>query len=145
MMMENTNVIAPKKKGNASWKPREDVQVKQDVNYRFRWVEANDDRIATLIEQGWELCSALNGERNYKGMNADKRIVDGKPLSTVVGNKDRVMMRLPVDGAKQRDEYFEAKAKRQVKAVRERANQETGVKTTGDFKVNGRVVNEITD
>lgn len=144
MTNETPGAIAPKKKGNASWKPREDVKVKQDDNYRYRWVDAQEARIAILVDQGWELCSALNGERGFKGMNADKRIVDGQALSTVVGDRDRVLMRLEVEGAKKRDEHFEAKAKRQVKAVQEKANQETGVKTTGDVKMT-RSVNNIRD
>jgi len=144
MTNENQGTIAPKKKGSASWKPREDVKVKQDDNYRYRWVGADESRIATLVDQGWELCSAVNGERGFKGMNAEKRIVDGKALDTVVGDRDRVLMRLEIEGAKQRDEHFEQKAKRQVKAVQEKANQETGVKTSGEVKMT-RSLNNIRD
>lgn len=136
---------APKKKGNASWKPREDVQVKRDPNYDYRWVAADENRIATLMNQGYEVCSALNGEGAFKGRDADKRTVGGHTLDTVLGDRDRILMRLHKDAAKQRNAYFEKKAKKQVSTIASKADGETGVKTTGDITINGAVVNEIID
>lgn len=137
-----------KKKGNASWKPREhvDVTAPKDGNFRYRYVNAADDyRISTLVAQGWELCSALNGERTYKGVNAASRIVDGHSLDTVIGNSDRIMMRLPTQEAEKRDAYYESKAKSRVKGIKDLAQKEVGATMNGDIKVGGKNVAEIED
>jgi hypothetical protein len=136
-----------KKKGNASWKPREAVNVDgaKDKNFRYRMVAADDYRIATLVEQGWELCSALNGERTFKGANAAARIIDGTSLDSVVGDRDRVMMRLPLEEAAKRDAHYENKAKTQVKGVKNFAENVAGAKLKGEVKISGKNVAEITD
>lgn len=137
-----------KKKGNASWKPREhvDVAAPKDGNFRYRYVNAADDhRISTLIAQGWELCSAINGERTYKGVNAAARIIEGQSLDTVVGNSDRVMMRLPVEEAAKRDAYYETKAKSRVKGIKDFAQSAVGATMKGEIKIGGKNVAEIED
>lgn len=142
------NVSAPKKKGNASWKPKEEVQVEKqlhDPNYRYRYVAADDYRITTLIGQGWELCTALNGERTFKGTNGATRVIAGTSLDTVVGDRDRVLMRLPIEGAQKRDAHYEEKAKRLVKGVAADAKNKVGKTMKGDIRINGDAVNEIID
>lgn len=136
-----------KKKGNASWKPREAINVDagKDKNFTYRMVAADDYRISTLVEQGWELCSALNGERTYKGANAASRIIDGTSLDTVVGDRDRVMMRLPNEEKQKRDAYYENKAKSRVKGIKDFAENAAGAKLNGEIKIGGKNVAEITD
>jgi len=133
------------KKGNASWKPREAAQpVGLDTkNFRYRLVEGrNEHKIAQMIEQGWEVVTALQGEKGYCGPGAE-RIVDGRPLTSVQGDRDRIYMRLPIEGAKQRDAHYEAKAKQRVKGVVEKAKKEVTSSQNVEMKINGVDVQEI--
>lgn len=138
----------PKKRGNSSWKPREAVQVapKDDGKFRYRMVKADEYRIATLMQQGWQVCNAVTGERTYKGKNSGA-IIDGKPLDTAVGDRDRVMMRLPIEAAKERDEHYEKKALRNVKGIKQHAKTQvqSGALTENKVAIGGLDLTEIKD
>lgn len=133
------------KKGNSSWKPRNAALglTSDPKEFTERDVRADPARIAQMIEQGWELMSALNDSSKKFSGQGGERIIDGKPLDSVIGGVDTVRMRLSIAGAKERRDHYENLARSRVKGLKTQARADVGDTMKGDLQVTTEPVKNI--
>lgn len=135
------------KKGRPSWDEASTLLVynkdsslfsRGDDGFVYRWEENDPPRIQVQKARGWEVVSELANTGVSRGEGADT-IDDGVPLTTVKEYKELVLMRLPEELAKEREQYMQEKADKQMQIVTggtvghdqiETANRETQGKVT---------------
>jgi hypothetical protein len=132
-------LVTPKtaaKKGNRSWVPPVGEAIKKEDGFTYRWTGI--DRIASFLQQGWELVMASKGETTF--VNGRDKIFGGVSLDTVVAKSDKVLMRMPEDMVKQRNDFYAQRASRQRTSIKEKVEEFTGggVPLHGDVKAHDR-------
>lgn len=114
---QETRSAPPVKKGNASWKPANVVDViNKEEGFRYRLIRKDDTNIAKKKQEGWELLSGINAQGTDVQAGYG-RINDGKKVSSVLEGHDYVVGRIPEDIAKERDAYYNNESDRRTKAL----------------------------
>lgn len=105
--------IEPVKRGNKSWKWRNRLDVRdKKKDFRYRFVSREESNLRDKMADGWEFVNPVTG---IPGEHVDPRqVADGEPLEGAQTYRDLVLMALPEEMAKLRDE-----------AVREMTRQQT--------------------
>lgn len=128
---------SPVKKGNRSWKPASTINFNNmEPGYRYKCVLNKPERISRHEQEGWEIVTRKGAAgTNIPTENLDKL---GRSTDTTVKVRDTVLMRIPEEFAKEREEYYNQRTQRRTKALREEAEQQvraTGAPVYGsDFK-----------
>lgn len=93
-----------KKKGNRGWVRHNLLDVfNKEPGFRYR-IASNDPRkVHQRLQEGWEVVSDLNSN-SFQGDTG--RINDGANLTSILEGHDYIVMRIPEELAKDRDEYF---------------------------------------
>lgn len=126
-----------KKKGRPSWDEASTLLVynkagdmfeKGDDGFRYRWETDDPHRIQIQKARGWEIVSDMATTGVSRGAEADS-IDDGKQMTSVNQYKELVLMRLPEEDAKEREQYMQEKSDRQMQIV-------TGGGTAGHDQIN---------
>jgi len=118
----------PVKTGNASWKPGNTFDIPEDMKepgYRYKCANPNKPgRIQKLRSEGWEIDYELKKKGFYNGGIEDGVQIDG---ATYIG--DLVVMKIPEDKARAREEYYRNLTKERtegaVKSVHDDGNINT--------------------
>lgn len=113
------------KKGTRSWTPSNlgDV-LNKEPGYRYRWARKDQDNVAKKQEEQWETVSSLNDSASYGFPSS--RPDEGRGLSGVVERRDSILMRMPEETAKQRDEYINSKTERTTRALSSQTRKDLG-------------------
>lgn len=127
------------KKGRGSWQPASILDVfDKEPGFRYRVVEKSHRNLAKKIREGWEMVSALASP--LTGNNAIGNGIDiGKSLTSVHEGHDYVIMRMPEELAKTRDDYINHENDRRTMALKRQTSED--VKKTG-APVHGSIVME---
>ncbi len=116
------------KRGNKSWAPASTISFTgMEKGFRYKCVQNKPERIARHEQEGWEIVSRKDGAKTGN----DPSVIDklGRPVDTTVRVRDTILMRMPEEFAKSRENYYNEKTKRRTKAMREEAEQQ--VRATG--------------
>ncbi len=125
------------KKGRASWKPAEKLDLlNKEPGWRYRWCEKDDVNLVKKQSEGWEY---TNTEHKHP-----ENVGDGHPLTSITEYREMVAMRLPEERAKARDEYHENINQRNIQSIKERAQDDfDGQRESGNRAVvDGKVIIE---
>ena len=121
----------PKKKGRRSWKPASLLpQYKKNPGYRQRYVSKDEANIKKKLAEGWEFVLDENQEPKAVGDISGREvhdigtIEDGKPLSSTIDHRELVLMQLPEELAKQRDEYYQNVVRKRRAGVKQKAQED---------------------
>jgi protein required for attachment to host cells len=109
--------LGVKKKGNAAWKPARklDVKASDEVKskFRLRWRDKDPQNIQKAQSEGWEFIDPA------KGIRAEhENPGDSNPLTNTTEYRELVLMGLPEELGKSRDEYFQEQANRNIAGVK---------------------------
>lgn len=122
------------KKGKPTWKPANiDDVFDKEPGYRYRWINKDPKNMARKEAEQWEIISDLAGNATTSEAGYG-RIDAGKPLTSVREGYDRVLARIPEDIAQARDEFINAKTRRQTQALKSQTQ-----KDLGDAPVHGSI------
>lgn len=125
------NEAAPKK-GNKSWEPARALNlVKKDAGFRYRWASADPANLEKKQAEGWEFASGPEVHDRPKGVE------HGKQIGSLKQYRDVVLMRIPEDMARARDEYMRTQTDAQTKGITKRLKN--NVARQGDATVTGSV------
>lgn len=121
----------PKKKGRRSWKPASLLpQYKKTPGFRQRYVSKDEANIKKKLAEGWEFVIDDEQEPKTVGDISGREvhdigtIEDGKPLSSTIDHRELVLMHLPEELAKQRDEYYKNVVKKRRAGVKKKAQED---------------------
>ncbi len=130
------DVEKPVKKGKKSWSPPKDrLTVKPIPGYRTRWCDKDESNIRNKTEQGWEIVDKVSGlpvEHDHK------EIQDGSKLTSAVTYREGVLMALPEELGKQRDEWVATTTDQRTAGLKEGVERKVG----GAAKITGKIVIE---
>lgn len=114
------------KKGHSTWKPANilDVFEKED-GFRYRVAEKSSRNIAKKQREGWEIVSAIASPKTGNNAVGDGQNL-GKSLTSVLEGHDYVVMRIPEDLAKERDDYFNGESARRISALKRQTGDDLG-------------------
>lgn len=113
------------KKGRPSWDESSTLLVynktgdlfsRGDDGFVYRWEENDPPRIQIQKARGWEIVSEVANVGVVRGIDGDT-VDDGTPLTTVQEYRELVLMRLPEELAKDREQHMQEKADRQMQIV----------------------------
>jgi hypothetical protein len=106
-----------KKKGRATWKPAQKLQVhKKDPGFRYRWRENDAQNIQRAVAEGWEFVNPITG---IPGEHQDPG--DGQQsLTSTTEYRELKLMALPEEKAQARDEYFQERTDIQTTGLKDR-------------------------
>lgn len=111
------------KKGSSTWKPANVLDVfSKELGYRYRVVEKSPRNVARKKQEGWETVSAI--ESPNTGNNAGNYLDKGKALTSVVEGYDYLIMRIPEEIAKQRDNYMNNETSRRTESLRKQTGKD---------------------
>lgn len=113
---------AEKLKGNASWRPATDDMVDKDKGFAYRKVRF--DNVNKMLAQGWQLVHSANGEHSV--VDGGNRVFGGERVDRLKGGAGYIYMRLPEDGVKARNEYYNARTERQIDSIMSDAQTKAG-------------------
>ncbi len=139
-MTMNKRGRPPKKKGRSSWKPASMLTVvDKPEGYRTRWVSKDSLNMQRKKAEGWLMANEINGtEATHE--HPDK-MGDGRPLTSVKEYRDMVLMVLPEEIAKERDEYFREKTDKQTADLKKNLQDDAeGKGVAGDEAVHGSII-----
>lgn len=114
-----------KKKGRPSWDEASTLLVynkagdlfeRGDDDFVYRWEENDPHRLQIQKARGWEVVSGTSSTGVNRGDENDA-IDDGSKLTTVHEYKELILMRLPLELAKDREQYMQKKADDQLDIV----------------------------
>lgn len=117
------------KKGRESWQPASILDIfDKEPGFRYRVVESSGRNIAKKQREGWEMVSNLAGPQT--GNNAIGNGIDiGKSLTSVHEGHDYVIMRMPEELGKLRDDYINRENDRRTMALKRMTQDD--IKKTG--------------
>lgn len=129
------------KKGKPAWKPAAmlDVVEKKD-GFRMRWASSDKLNLQRKQSEGWVFANKETGitaEHEHP-----EKTGDGHSMTSITEYRDLVLMAIPEDLAKARDEYFEEKTNAQTANLKKDLEEDidsTGVKSA---PVHGKIVIE---
>ncbi len=109
---------ARKAKGNKAWKPAVQLDVQgKDPNFRYRWRLNDPEHIQRAQLEGWEFDQKKTGT-DKTGKIDTAQVVDdvseGRLKTSLSKYRELILMRLPEELAKERDEYFQLQTDQQV-------------------------------
>lgn len=116
----------PKQKAKSTWRPSRVLEVPEkfkDPAFVYRWVNTDKQgNYRKKLSEGWEVDMSLT-----KKMEPDVTIEEGKSIEGAMQVREMIVMRLPVEKAKARNQFY---VERSENAVAEQERQ-------FDKKVNG--------
>lgn len=126
----------PKKTGTRSWAPAAPLGIRSsNPDYRVKWVYTDPANMMRKRAEGWvpaDVGDAIHDRPH--GVETGK----GAP-SGVLEYRDMILMKIPEEMARERADYYDKQAKRQLNGVNARAKKEirqgTGVEVTGDITI----------
>lgn len=126
-----------KKKGNSSWKPAKklDVRMSDEVKgkFRIRWRDNDKQNIQKALAEGWEFIDPVKGVRAEHDNPGDSN-----PLGSTTEYRELVLMGLPEDVARERDQYFEEQTNKSVEGVHGQLKSDierVGTETYGEIRI----------
>ena len=130
----------PKKKGKKTWAPAAMLGVvDRKPGFRHRWVNKDPMNLQRKQAEGWIMADSTTGsEHEHPG-----QVEDGKPLTSITEYRELVLMAVPEDIAKSRDDYFREKTEKQTAGLKKSLQSDidaTGV--SGTEATYGKVVIE---
>jgi len=134
------------KKGRDSWQPASilDVFDKED-GFRYRVVEKSHRNVAKKLREGWEMVSALASPQT--GNNSIGNGIDiGRSLTSVHEGHDYVIMRMPEETGKLRDNYINRENERRTMALKRLTSEDirkTGAPVHGSITMEKRGIKTI--
>lgn len=132
---EAPKAMKPSKlKGNASWRPMSEELIGKAKGFGYRKVRF--DNISKRLSEGWQLVDAKDGE--HTAVDGGNRVFGGKRVDGLLGGVGFVYMRLPDDGIKERNEYYNTRAERQIGSIESDAQKQAGMVTHGEVKIDNR-------
>lgn len=127
------------KKGKPTWKPAAMLDVTSPVKgFRTRWCSNDPLNIQRKKAEGWVMATEVNGidtEHEHP-----EKTGDGHSLTSVTEYRDLVLMALPEELGKARDEYFNEKTEQQTRGLKRDLEEE--VESGGAAQVHGKIVIE---
>ena len=141
--MDKVQTPAKKLKGNASWRPATEDLIGKDKGFGYRKVRF--DNVPKRLAEGWQLVDSANGE--HVVVDGGNRVFGGKRVDQLMGGAGFIYMRLPDEGVKARNEYYNEKTERQIRSIIPDAQAQTGEAgvRTAELKIEGggRAVKQI--
>lgn len=124
------------KKGNRSWAPAAPLGIRsKDPSSRLRWVHAEPANMLRKRAEGWE--QARMGDAIHDRPNGVDSGV-GTPAG-VLEYRDMVLMKMPEEMAREREEYYRNASQEQVSGLKTRTKRDirarTGVTVEGDITI----------
>ena len=122
-----------KKVGAKSWRPASVLDVVgKDPNYTYRFANTSmDGRVEKLQSEGWERCTT-------ETINLpNKTITDGSKMGSEHRIRELILLRMPKDLAKSRNEYFQSQQVTQ-ESIKHKLSSELGSDGTNQM-VYGKV------
>ena len=103
------------KKGNASWKPHQSLQVtKTDPNRRYKWANKDDLNLERKLHEGWDFCDKPDAlHMRPKTVEAGSGKVGSK-----TEYRDLILMSIPEERAKAREAYYAEQTAEQTKGLK---------------------------
>lgn len=135
----------PIKRGKKTWKPAQKLDIRnKKEGFRYRMVDKDQMNIQKKLAEGW---SFANKER---GTAADhvkpENIGDGQELGSVTEYRELVLMILPEEDGKARDEYIEERTNQQTVGVKKNLQDDADKSASehGGYKtpIHGKVIIE---
>ena len=111
-----------KKKGRRSWAPRKRMTVRgKDPNFRYHWVRAESDDIDRRLEEG---LSFVSKETGIPGEYTEPEDFGGEyPLDTSKRCRELVLMALPEEDGRARDEWIQEQTRLQTVTLKQDAEE----------------------
>lgn len=105
------------KKGKPTWKPAAMLNVTKTIDgHRARWVHNDRQNILRKQAEGWVFANEITGiKREHEH---PEKVEDGHSLTTTTEYRDMVLMALPEEMAKAREEYFNEKTEQQTRGLK---------------------------
>lgn len=112
------------KKGRPSWKPASRLEVRNKPDgYRLRWVNKTDSaNVNRKLAEDWIYANKIEGfdvEHAFPGL-----VQDGKALTSTPEYREHVLMAIPEDRAKERDEHYAKETQKQTAGLKHKAKED---------------------
>jgi hypothetical protein len=133
------------KKKKTPWKPASVLHVPErylNKNFVYRWVtKSKPGNMQKKSFEGWEVDTELMKKLQADGVIPISTINDGKPVDkTVYAMREMVLMRLPRETAKEREDYYRDKAHSAQEDAQEKYNEQIkGLAPGGGARGYGKV------
>lgn len=103
--------------GNVSWKPSSlTVVADKDPNFKYRFINTSiNGRVEKMLAEGWEYVRKNDSSKISKGTMNDGSLKDG-----TVQRRELVLMRLPNDLHKSREQYFQSRERTTIESHNQR-------------------------
>lgn len=124
------------KKGTNSWKPASLNEFNnKEPGYRYRMVHKDPNNLAKKKAEGW---STVSGVNSSKTVRQDPNKIEEGALTSVSEGKDWILMKLPEDAAKARDEYHNKKSADRIKGLTAHLRKDIG-KSGANAELHGQI------
>lgn len=126
----------PVKKGSRSWVPAAPLGIKsRDPAARLRWVSTESANMLKKRAEGWEMAS-----KNDAVHDRPNGVESGVGTSAgVLEYRDMVLMKIPEEMARAREDYYREAAQQQLAGLTARAKNDirskTGAVIDGEIKI----------
>lgn len=113
----------PPKKGKPSWKPASQLDVvNKPKDHRLKWVDKTDGmNIARHRAEGWVMVDPNQGITAEHA--APEGVNDGHSLTSTTEHREMILMALPEELGKARDEYIAEQTRQQTVGVGKQSAQ----------------------
>lgn len=108
-------IVSEVKKGNASWKPHQALELtKRDPNFRYRWANKDDLNLDRKTNEGW----VFAGKDEAKHLRLKTVEAGSGEVGAQIGYRDLVLMKIPEEQAKAREAYYADRTAEQTKGLK---------------------------
>ena len=142
-MIKQPKVIGDKKP--VQWKPAkllDSVSGLDEENYRYRWRSKDPARLQKAIAEGWEIVNTLEGDK-IRHQRPDL-LIDGSSISkTLTEYRELIMMRMPIELARAREQHYENLTESRVEAIESSVKEDAekfGATIHGSIKPEARII-----
>ena len=122
----------PKKKGTVTWKPAQRLETYEKTpGFRYRWCWKDDANLDKKKAEGWIFVNKTTGiEAEHEQESAD--------IGTAKTHRELVLMALPEELGKARDEYIESETEKKTRGLKKGLQAELA--KGGAAKVEGKII-----
>lgn len=112
-------VKTDKKTGKITWEPSDLLKVRDmEPGFRYRWARNDPAELLKLESEGFEIVSEVNSSVEHENPEG---VDDNHKLSTVTEYREVILLRIPEEVAKARQEYFERQSFELITASKKEA------------------------
>lgn len=128
----------PLKKFSKPWTPAKILEIPEhlkDSRFTYRWVDTDKPgNLRKKLSEGWEVDKELTTKFN----DHHKTLQDGTNMDTTFRVREMIVMRMPVEIAKQRNKYYSKRSSRKIKDETKALQNVVGDDGYGKIKIEDR-------